>query len=200
MKHLLLIMFSLSCLTLNAQTSGGQIVRKPKVHNKQKQYSQHISFMDIQLGQSESIVDRMLQQKGFRYVGVNNAMLTKMYDGTFWKFQNTRLNTEVNNGVVTAIRISPSYEIYDKISYFNDLVYNLDRKHGSHRNISDFFKSSDIAGRNGFYWRVSGGYIATYYAKNPITEKIIISIDYLDNTDKRIILESGSKRNTNNDL
>ena len=188
------------CSMANAQKSGGQISRKPNNENMQKKDSKHISFLGIQLGQSESVIDRMLQQKGFRYVGVNNVMLTKMYDGTFWKYQDTRLNTEVENGRVTAISVSPSYKLYDKISDYNNLVHNLDNKYGRHKHVSNFFKSSDIAGNNGFYWKLSGGYIVIYYSKNPITEKIIISIYYLDNTNQRVILENGSKRNTDFDL
>ena len=163
-------------------------------------YSQHLSFMGIPLGQSENVVDRMIRQKGFKYVGVNNVMLTKMYDGTFWKFEDTRLNIEVENGKVTAITLSPSFRIYNKISYFNSLVSGLDSKYGNHRQIADFFKSSDIAGNKGYYWKVSGGFVVAYYAKNEITGEVLISLDYLDNTNKRIILEKGRNRDTSNDL
>ena len=162
--------------------------------------AQHISFMGIKLGQSEKVVDRMLLQKGFRYVGKNNVMYTKMYDGTFWNFQNTRINTEVENGKVTTISLCPSPELYNKISDFNYLVQGLDKKYGKHRLISDFFKVSNLAGNYGYYWKVSGGFIVTYYATNSITGDILICIDYIDNTDKRIILERGRMRNTDNDL
>lgn len=163
-------------------------------------YAQHISFMGIQLGQSENVVDRMLKQKGFRFVGINNVMFTKMYDGTFWRFQNTRLNTEVENGKVTAITLCPSYEIYNRPSDFNNLVSNLDKKYGKHHNISNFFTSGRYVREKGYYWRVTGGYIVSYYAQNEYTREIIISIDYLDNTNKEIIYLLGRKRNTENDL
>ena len=163
-------------------------------------FAQHISFVGIQLGQSEQVVDRMLRQKGFQYVGVNNVMQTKMYNGTFWKFQDTRLNTEVEDGRVTAITLCPAYNTYNQKSDFTNLVQSLDKKYGRHRLISDFFKVSDLAGTDGFYWIISGGYIVSYYAQNSITGKILISIDYLDRTNKRIILENGRRRNTNNDL
>lgn len=163
-------------------------------------FAQHISFVGIQLGQSEQVVDRMLRQKGFQYVGVNNVMQTKMYNGTFWKFQDTRLNTEVEDGRVTAITLCPAYDRYNQMSDFTYLVSSLDKKYGNHKAISSFFKASDLAGNDGYYWKTSGGYIVSYYAYNSITGKILISIDYLDRTNKRIVLESGRKRNTDDDL
>ncbi len=163
-------------------------------------HAQHISFMGIQLGQSERVVDRLIRQKGFRFVGINNVMLTKMYDGTFWHFEDTRLNTEVENGKVTAISLSPSYRIYNQMSSFNSLVSGLDRKYGNHRPIADFFTSSDFADRKGYYWKATGGFVVAYYAQNELNGEILISIEYLDNSNKQVIIEKGRKRDRSNDL
>lgn len=163
-------------------------------------FAQHISFVGIQLGQSEEVVDRMLRQKGFQYVGVNNVMQTKMYNGPFWEYQEIRLNTVVENGKVTAIEMCPAYDIYYQMSDFTHLVNSLDIKYGHHKLISDYFKVSDLAGTNGYYWIVNGGFIVSYYSQNSITGKLLISIEYLDTTNKRIVLEKGRKRNTENDL
>jgi hypothetical protein len=163
-------------------------------------YAQRLSFIGIQLGQSEEIVDRMLRQKGFKYLGINNVMLTKMYNGRFWKYEDTTINTEVENGKVTGIRVGPSHELYTKMSDFDNLVRNLDKKYGRHYLISNFFKYSDLADDKGFYWKNSGGYIIAYYVKNPVTNKIVISMRYLDKTNKLILLEQGCRRNTNDDL
>ena len=161
-------------------------------------YGQHISFMGVQLGQSESVIDRMLRQKGFRYVGVNNVVGTRMYNGKFWKFEDTTINTEVESGKVTGILVGPSYKLYTRVSDYNNLVQNLNKKYGKGHPISNFFKYSDIARNSGLYWKISGGYIVAYYTTYTKTHEI--KLYYLDNSNKRILLEKGRRRNTNDDL
>lgn len=160
----------------------------------------HLSFMGIRLGQSENAFCQKLKSKGFQYVGVNNVMHTKMFEGTFWKFQDTRINVERENGSATSVLVGLSVKAYNSIDNFTDLVKGFDKKYGKHHSISVFFKVSEMAGNNGYYWKVNGGYIATYYDKNPINNEIMIGIRYMDNTNCRIILENGRRRNTNDDL
>jgi len=177
-RYLILLAFSLSFINL---------------------YSQHLSFLGIQLGQSEAAIDRQLQQKGFQYAGVNNYALTKKYIGKFWIYPYTILNTEVENGKVTSILVGPDPDVYVKISDFDHLVNNLDKKYGSHQNIFNLFKNSFYC-EKGYSWRVKGGYIAAFYSINPVTNKIIMSIRYMDNTNSRVVLGKGKKRDTSNDL
>jgi 5'-3' exonuclease len=47
---------------------------------------------------------------------------------------------------------------------------------------------------------VEGDDIVAYYVNKPYSEKIMIYLCYIDNTNKRILLEQGRKRNKNNDL
>ncbi len=162
--------------------------------------AQHLSFMGIQLGQPERTFDRMLRQKGFQYVGTNNVMLTKMYQGTFWKFKNTTINTEVENGRVTSVLVGPSEHIYNKMSDFNNLVRNLDAKYRKHYQISSFFKNSFLADRDGYFWKAPGGYIVAYYSRYSGSSNIMISIEYMDRTNKIVVLENGRNRNTDDDL
>lgn len=163
-------------------------------------YAQHISFMGIQLGQSGKTVDRMLLQKGFKYDGNVTYSQNKRYKGPFWIFDEVIMSSEIENGKVTAINISPIIGTYEQMSDYNYLIRNLDKKYGRNHPISQYFKYSDIADNEGNYWKVSGGYIVAYYVNKPYSEKIMIYLCYIDNTNKRILLEQGRKRNKNNDL
>lgn len=163
--------------------------------------AQHISFLGIQLGQSESNVDRLLRQKGFTLEKkVNGYFYARRYKGDFWKFEDVAVNTIVDNGLVTGISACPSPFKYNSISYYNDVVKNLDRKYGRHFPISSFFKYSEYADKKGYYWRVKGGYIVTDYVYSSDGEMVLIDIVYLDNTNRDIILEHGKKRRTDDDL
>lgn len=162
--------------------------------------AQHISFMGIQLGQSEKNIESQLLKKGFQYVGRNNVMYTKMYEGKFWKFENTRLNTIVEDGKVTAISLCPSPRIYNQIPDYTNLVFSLDKKYGKHHVVSRSSKSPELAVNQDFFWIVAGGAIVTNYAQNEITGDIIICINYYDKTNSQMILGAGRNRDTDNDL
>ena len=165
-------------------------------------YAQHISFMGIQLGQSEKIVDRMLLQKGFVHPTLNGNILPTSYKGAFWKYQDSRLYTEVEDGKVTSVQVWPPYEC-NKMSDYNSLVRNLDNKYGRHYNIKYVFThDNDFTSTDGgACWLVTGGFIVVYYVYNPGNRnEIAFRIRYIDKTNKRVILEKGRKRNTDNDL
>ena len=163
-------------------------------------FAQHISFMGIQLGQSERIVDRMIRQKGFTFDGHIRYTDNMRYKGPFWKYEEVILSTHVDNNKVTEIVLSPTLGTYETKFDFNNLVNNVDKKHGKHHPISNFFHYSDFAKYDGYYWRVAGGYIVTYYVKKPVGDELMIYLHYIDYTDKQILLENGRKRNTNDDL
>ena len=165
-------------------------------------FAQHISFMGIQLGQSELAFDRKLKEKGFHYCGINNAKLTRMYEGKFWRFAEVTVNVESEEDKVTSVFVGTPYiDANYKMTDYNLLVHYLDEKYGTHHPISNFFKYSDISGQSGFYWKTAGGYIVAYYFHYPTDyERILISLRYMDNTNHRVLLERGNKRNTENDL
>ncbi len=162
--------------------------------------AQHVTFVGIRLGQSVSVIDRLLKQKGFEVDEVIKAYYHTRYKGDFWKYKDVAINTMVDNGIVTGISASPSPYRYGSISDYNDLVTNLDRKYGRHHNISSFFKHSDFADHDGYYWRIQGGYIVASYCYNADRSRVLFSVDYLENNNRIIVYELAKKRNTQNDL
>ena len=90
-------------------------------------FAQHISFMGIQLGQPVSNIDRMLVNKGFVFKRMIDDV-RKSYDGNFWIYNKVNLSYYVDNGIVTTIYLSPVLGTFDKMSDYNNLVYNLDSK------------------------------------------------------------------------
>lgn len=163
-------------------------------------HAQHISFMGIHLGQSGNVVHNFLLQKGFNFDGDISFTQNKRYRGPFWIFNDVVLSTEIESNKVTAINISPTFNTFDRISDYNNLVRNLDKKYGKHYPISNFFKYSYIADNEGYYWKVSGGYIVVFYSERVNTDKIMIFLSYMDYTNKIIRFEIGRNRNKNNDL
>ena len=162
-------------------------------------FAQHISFMGIQLGQPVSNIDRMLVNKGFVFKRMIDDV-RKSYDGNFWIYNKVNLSYYVDNGIVTTIYLSPVLGTFDKMSDYNNLVYNLDSKYGKHYPVSNFFKYSTIANNKGYYWNVSGGYIVVTYVNKPNSDEIFYTLEYVDYTNSRILLEKARRRNTNNDL
>lgn len=163
-------------------------------------FGQHISFLGIPMGQSESVFDKKLRQKGFVYKGINNVFETRMYDGTFWNYRNTRINVEYENGKATSVNVGPNEKIYNSISEFNKLVSSLDKKYGKHHPKENLFTHFLFYLGTGYYWKVTGGYIVASRISTDDPSKIMIMIYYLDNTSHYVIYELGQRRNTSNDL
>ncbi len=154
-------------------------------------YAQHISFMGIQLGQSVSIVDRSLRQKGF--LRENNHASQKMYiySGEFWKYKNVSISCYSEDGKVNSISVSPEKDSplsgfptnrFSKEDY-NNLIKNLTKKYG---------KYSTKKGLD-YTWELEGGEITASYYKESIY------IHYTDRTSPDYIRKH-QKRNKENDL
>lgn len=154
--------------------------------------AQHISFLGIRLGQSEMIVDKALQEKGFKYQGMNVFGQKRMYEGPFWNFDKTIINLSSENGVATDVCVFPvgSFFQYD----YDALVRALDNKYGEHQSAHNLFQGIllwfvDLE----YYWKTDGGYIVTsiVHKEAPNENEMSISIYYLDNTSTNVLQVRG---------
>lgn len=162
-------------------------------------FAQHISFIGIPLGQTERIFVRSLQQKGFKYA--SNTYQSKWYDGPFWNYKEARVMLEVENGKVTSVSAyHKNPNLYNRLSDFNNLVNGLSKKYGKRHNLFDYFTKDDFYVTNGYYWKVSGGYVVASYSLNEMTGSIIFDVRYVDNSNSIISLKRGRSRNRAGDL
>ena len=154
-------------------------------------YAQHISFMGIQLGQSVSIVDRSLREKGFWRENTYGVESVYMYSGEFWKYKKASiifisLNGKVDEISVYPAQVNPSTGLttsYFSKEQYNDLIKNLTKKYGKY----SIKKGLD------YTWKLEGGEIsASYEGEN-------IMISYIDR-DKIKERQKRQKRNKDNDL
>lgn len=161
--------------------------------------AQHISFAGIKLGQSESVVDRNLRQKGFAFQGINNVFLSRMYEGAFWNYDKSWINLYSENGIATGVLVSPQGVYYH--SNYNKLVKALDKKYGKHYNASGRFNMYLLGDeRLQYYWKVAGGYIVTYCLDKENSNQVSFAIYFLDNLSNYVTKERGRSRNRSNDL
>ena len=159
-------------------------------------YAQHISFLGIQLGQSETVTDRLIRQRGFDYIG-RAYEPANMYEGTFWMYKTVGILARTYNSKVTEIIVTPKSSIYNKTEDFNKLINGLNKKYG--KNYTKVNKPYLIA----YVWIVNGGSIEATKFHNIGNENrgITISLRYID---KSSILYKNPrmsyKRNKANDL
>lgn len=159
-------------------------------------YAQHINFLGIQLGQSETIIDRLIRQRGFDYVG-RAYEPANMYEGAFWMYKTVGVLARTYKGEVTEIIVTPKSSIYNKAEDFNKLINGLNKKYGKH--YTKINKPYLIT----YIWIINGGSIeATKFHRigNEYSD-ITISLRYIDKTS---ILykdpKNSYKRNKSNDL
>jgi hypothetical protein len=147
--------------------------------------------MGIQLGQSVSIVDRSLRQKGFLRENNHGSQRMYIYSGEFWKYKNVSISCILEDGIVHSISVSPEKDNplsgfptnrFSKED-FNILIKNLIKKYG---------KYSTKKGLD-YIWELEGGEISASYYREAIY------IDYSDRTSPDYIRKH-QKRNKNNDL
>ena len=154
MKKLLFgLLFTFACVNMNAQ---------------------HISFLGIQLGQSQATIEQSLKQKGFKYVG-ESIDYTHIFKGAFWIYQNVTLVPRTHKGKVTEIIVSPSDKLYNRKSDFNNLINNLNKKYGNFHSIEKPYSTIS------YNWYVKGGCIQAN-CFNRMDGSISITIRYIDYT------------------
>ncbi len=151
-------------------------------------FAQHISFLGIQLGQSQATIDRLLRQKGFRYTGEAYEP-AHMYEGAFWIYQNVSILARTYNGRVTEIIVSPSKYLYNKMSDFNNLVSNLNRKYGNYHSTGQYPTLN-------YNWQVKGGRIQANCVD--FKDSVAFNIRYIDYTS--VYYNKPQKRNWSDDL
>lgn len=154
--------------------------------------AQHITFLGIQLGQTEATTDKLIRLKGFNYVG-RAYEPANIYEGAFWIYKNSNLLARTYKGKVTEIIVTPNSYQYNQEADFYTLVKNLNKKYGKYCATTN----------NGliltYIWKIKGGCIEA--SKAGRTSKISLSIRYIDYSSIYYKNPKDSyNRNRNNDL
>ena len=145
--------------------------------------AQHIKFLGIPLGQSLSVFNQQLKQKGFiqEFYGIS----TIMYSGTFWKSQADVLVYSERGNVVKIDVKMPASTNNPGIGY-NELISSMTKKYGK-----------CYERKNHHYtWKVNGGAICVDYT---YFQGRVYQIQYYDKTSNYYSKKFGG-RNYDDDL
>lgn len=158
-------------------------------------HAQHISFLGISLGQTQETVDKLLRQKGFKYVGEAYEP-AHMYEGAFWIYKKVSIMARTHNKKVTEILVTPSKTLYNTKTDVNNLVNGLNKKYGKYCSINDEYNGRLVS----YNWAIQGGAIQVTYSPNQ-TGDLYISLRYIDYSSQLYVNPIKAKnRNTKDDL